>query len=154
MELIESIEAEMKDLRQLDTLESQIREMAALKRERVMALWKLALAGQAKAAVAAVAADAVPIAEAAPAPPVALPKRSAAGGERARERPSDRSGERPFGAPGAPRDLLAESGATQKIENGAGASALLNTANRAPSAQQVFQSLNRLVGGKAEPLKN
>ncbi len=139
MELIESIEAEMKELRQLETLETQLREMAAQKRERVMALWKLALAESAKSAATA---EAVSVPESAP-PPVTLPKRNT------------NPAERPFGAPGTPRDLLAESGAKPMIENGAGATALLNGANRAPSAQQVFQSLNRLVGGnKPEPLKN
>jgi hypothetical protein len=147
-EYLELIEVEMKELRQMEALEAQIREMAAGKRERVMGLWKKALGGQAIGMPS--------VTEAAPAKPEANEVSTAGGGLANGKTPV-----RPYGSPGAPRDLLAEagtaSGTAAKIPQGNGASALVNgdALKRAPSAQQVFQSLNRLVGGsKNEPLKN
>lgn len=144
-DLIELIEAEMKELRQIETLETQMREMAAAKRERVMGLWKRAIAANSRPSIQEAVA-ATPKVERIEAPsPIESPK------------PAAVPAARPYGTPGAPRDLLAESGVSAKITSGNGASALVNadTAKRAPSAHQVFQSLNRLVGGnKNEPLKN
>jgi NADPH-dependent 2,4-dienoyl-CoA reductase/sulfur reductase-like enzyme len=131
LELIEQIEAEIKELRQAEALESQIREMTAAKRERVMTLWKRALTSQEESA------KAIP-----PIPaPIEIPKR---------ELPL--SVERPFGAPGAPRDMLATEA---KPASSKGATAILQAENakKAPSAQQVFQSLNRLVGKSEGTLK-
>lgn len=143
-EYLELIEAEMKELRQMEALEAQIREMAASKRERVMGLWKKALGGQ---------PIGIPsVTEASPGKPEANEVSTVGGGLAAGKTPV-----RPYGSPGSPRDLLAESGTTAKVPPGTGASALVNgeALKRAPSAQQVFQSLNRLVGGsKNEPLKN
>ncbi len=138
-EWTELIEIQMKELREAEKLEAQIREMLVAKRERLMQLWKLAAPAAApprpEAESFAPAAEAAPLPpfEASPPPAAALP-------------------ERPYGSPGAPRDLLAESGAPaanaipstgvrELLKRQAAASA------KAPSAQQVFQSLNRLVGG-------
>lgn len=143
-EFLELIEAEMKELRQMEALEAQIREMAASKRERVMGLWKKAIGGQ-------VIGMSSVTESAAGKPEVNEP--STVGASMAAGKPPAR----PYGSPGAPRDLLAENSSIAKVPAGNGASALVNgdALKRAPSAQQVFQSLNRLVGGsKNEPLKN
>lgn len=149
-ELIELIEAEMKELRQIETLETQIREMAAVKRDRVMSLWKTAIAANPRPVK-----QGFLVQEAIAAPP--KPESVEAAAPIEKSTPTVAAAPRPYGTPGAPRDLLAESGVSPKVPSGNGASALVNAdaAKRAPSAHQVFQSLNRLVGGnKNEPLKN
>ncbi len=143
-ELLEVIEAEMKELRQMEALEAQIRELAAGKRERVLRLWKKALEGQTIGSPS--------VAEA-----VLRKTEVSETSNTGTNSPFGKAPVRPFGSPGAPRDLLAESVSTPKVPAGNGASALVSgdALKGAPSAQQVFQSLNRLVGGsKNEPLKN
>lgn len=154
LEIIEMIEMEMKELRQMEALEAQAREMAASKRERVMMLWKMALAGQ---TVNPLAAESAASKAATPVEAVAAKQEPQDVQNVAASVPVGKAPVRPFGSPGAPRDLLTESGTASKQLGGNGASALVNgdAIKRAPSAQQVFQSLNRLVGGsKGEPLKN
>jgi hypothetical protein len=149
-EWTELIEIQMKELREAERLEAQIREMVAAKRERLMQLWTKAME-RPKVEATPVVAKIEAAAEAAPVTlpatmPVAMPAIVP---------------ERPFGSPGAPRDLLAESGAPLARSVGAGGvSEILKKQaasrkgevpkapeEKVPSAQQVFQSLNRLVGG-------
>lgn len=161
-ELIATMEAEMKELRQIEALESQIRELAVRKRERVLELWKATLPVAVATSVSTPSPDVAPsTASTLPAaitePSQELAKAADTTKESAPPRAKVNLPARPYGTPGAPRDLLTESGVSSKNAVGNGASALVNgdTAKRAPSAQQVFQSLNRLVGGnKNQPLKN
>jgi hypothetical protein len=149
--MLEQIEIQLAELKQAEEIEAQVRAMVASKRERLAVLLK-------EFASTRKLPEAVPNAE-----PIPVDRR-----------------ERPYGAPGAPRDLLAESGAVAAKEvPSKGATVMLkpgalrseavparseagparNEAAKAPSAQQVFESLNRLVGsglpgGKGSTLKN
>lgn len=134
--MLEQIEIQLEELRQAEELEAQVRAMVAAKRQRLAALLR-EFAGVRKQEQEAVLA-------AAPAPSAPEPVLE--------EKPVlQAKKDRPYGAPGAPRDLLAESGAKPASQMASkGATALLKDKNavaKSPSAQHVFQSLNRLVGG-------
>ncbi len=115
---IERIQSLFAELRQTETLASQVQEMVLAKRQRLDHLMQDFLA---RAAVAAVAAEPPP----APAPvsaPVSAPVAAPAPKPAAPEMPLS-----PHGTYGAPRDLLRN--------------------QPTPSAQHVLDSLNRLMAG-------
>ncbi|MDX2267876.1 MAG: hypothetical protein NW208_07210 [Bryobacter sp.] len=140
--MLEQIEIQLEELRQAEELEAQVRAMVAAKRQRLASLLR-EFAGVRKQEQEAVLA-------AAPAP--SAPEPVLEEKPLLEEKPVlQAKKDRPYGAPGAPRDLLAESGAKPASQMASkGATALLKDKNavaKSPSAQHVFQSLNRLVGG-------
>jgi hypothetical protein len=125
---IERIQSLFAELRQTETLASQVQEMVLAKRQRLDHLMQDFLA---RAAVAAVAAEPPPAPAPASAPvsaPVAAPAPNPAAPKPAAPKPAaPEMPLSPHGTYGAPRDLLRN--------------------QPAPSAQHVLDSLNRLMAG-------